>query len=513
LARLYEYQGKKLLEQNKIPVPHGRLASSPLEVQYIAKEINKPIVLKAQAWVTGRASRGGINFASTPEEAFKYSEQMFGLEMGGFKVEKLLVEEKLNIDKEYYSGIIIDDKNHCPVIIFSSIGGTGVEEIAQKYPNKIAHLQIDIIKGLKDYQVRNMVRRTGISGKLQMKIAGILLKLYQVARKYEARAAEINPLVTTKEGELIAADCRITIDDYAVFRHPELEIEIAREFNRPATALDKIAYKVEEGDYRGTFYFIQLAQNFNKGDRYIGFHGAGGGGSMMSMDALLREGYKLANFCDTSGNPPASKVYRAAKIILSQKNIIGYFASGSGVASQEQFHSARGMAKAFREETLHIPAIIRLGGNAEEKAIEILHRFCSQLPAPVEGYGRDDKPEYCAKRLKKLLTNFKPKSISEPYSPPSAKHPYSFETLTGKVIIDHDKCKSCKSKICIEVCIPKILKLEDDKAVLAINFEEAKKGGCTECLACELECFDKGNKAINIELPIPGLEDYKKGEI
>jgi succinyl-CoA synthetase beta subunit len=513
LARLYEYQGKKLLEKHKITIPSGKLASSPREVQQIAKEMNKPVVLKAQAWITGRARRGGINFANTPEEALKYSEHMFGLEMDGYKVEKLLVEEKLTIDKEYYSGIIIDDKNHCPVIIFSSIGGTGVEEIAQKHPDKIAHLQIDIIKGLKEYQVRNLVRRTGISGKLQMKIAGLLLKLYQVARKYEARAAEINPLVATKDGELIAADCRITIDDYAVFRHPDLGIEIAREFNRPATALDKIAYKVEEGDYRGTFYFIQLAQNLKKGDGYIGFHGAGGGGSMMSMDALLHEGYKLANFCDTSGNPPASKVYRAAKIILAQKNIAGYFASGSGVASQEQFHSARGMAKAFREEHLIIPAVIRLGGNAEEKAIEILQRFCSQLSAPVEGYGRDDKPEYCAKRLKELLTNFKPKAIPEPPIPPPAEHPYSFETFTGKIIIDHDKCMSCKSKICIEACIPKILKLENGKAILNISLEEAKKGGCTECLACELECLDRGNKAINIELPIPGLEEYKKGEI
>ena len=117
---------------------------------------------------------------------------------------------------------------------------------------------------------------------------------------------------------------------------------------------------------------------------------------MMSMDAVLNQGFKLANYCDTSGNPPASKVYRAAKIILSQPGIRGYFASGSGVASQEQYHSARGLVKAFIEENLDIPAVIRLGGNFEEEAIRILATYGQDLPAKVEGYGRDDSPEFCA---------------------------------------------------------------------------------------------------------------------
>ncbi len=124
---------------------------------------------------------------------------------------------------------------------------------------------------------------------------------------------------------------------------------------------------------------------------------------MMSMDAVLNRGFKLANYCDTSGNPPASKVYRAAKIILSQPGIRGYFASGSGVASQEQYHSARGLVKAFHEENLAIPAVIRLGGNFEEKAIEILAAYLKKIPGVVEGYGRDDAPESCAARLEELV--------------------------------------------------------------------------------------------------------------
>ena len=114
----------------------------------------------------------------------------------------------------------------------------------------------------------------------------MLVRLYDAARSYEARAAEINPLVQTADGKLFAADCRFTVDDYAVFRHKDLGIEIAREYDRPPTELEKIAYQVEAGDYRGTFYFIQMAQDFEKGEGYVGFHGAGGGGSMTSKDAL-----------------------------------------------------------------------------------------------------------------------------------------------------------------------------------------------------------------------------------
>src|SRR4030042_5943341 len=126
---------------------------------------------------------------------------------------------------------------------------------------------------------------------------------------------------------------------------------------------------------------------------------------MMAMDAVLNRSFKLANYGDTSGNPPASKVYRAAKVILSQPGIMGYFAAGSGVASQEQFPSARGLTKAFHEEKLDIPAVIRLGGNFEEKAIEILQTYLKDIPGVVEGYGRDDSPEFCARRLEGLVAH------------------------------------------------------------------------------------------------------------
>ncbi len=192
----------------------------------------------------------------------------------------------------------------------------------------------------------------------------------------EARSLEINPLVLTKDGQFVAADCRITIDDYAVARHPELGIEIAREFDHPPTALERVAYAVEQNDHRGTFYFAQLATAAAKDSKgLVGFHGAGGGGSMMSMDAIVNAGFTIANFTDTSGNPSASKVYRAARIILAQPDLVGYFGSGSGVASQEQYWSAYGLAKAFWELDLDIPAVIRLGGNTEDRAVDILRRM------------------------------------------------------------------------------------------------------------------------------------------
>ena len=230
---------------------------------------------------------------------------------------------------------------------------------------------------------------------------------------------------------------------------------------------------------------------------------------MMSMDALLSQGFKLANYCDTSGNPSASKVYRAAKIILSQKNLDGYFASGSGVASQEQFHSARGLVKAFREANLHLPAGIRIGGNSEELAMEILHTYTEDLPGKVEAYGRDTSAVFCAKRLRELVEEWDYRRVgsSRDRAGKPGRSVYHFETLTGMLYIRHEQCETCSEKPCVDSCSAGILKFDDGKPGLAIAPEEAKRGRCTECLACELACEFHGNKAIFIDLPIPGLDD------
>ncbi len=512
MARLFEYQSKKLLKQGGIPIPSGDVASTPEEARRIAETIGQPVVLKIQVWVTGRAGIGGIQFADTPEEAETKARSLLEMKVKNFVVDRILVEEKLDIQAEYFAGVVIDDASKRPLLIFSPVGGTGVEEIARLHPEKVARQAIDLLKGFPEYEARNMLLRVGIEGPLLPKFADLLTRLFKVARSSDARSAEINPLVLTAEGKLFAADCHLVVDDYAVYRHPEFGIEVAREFDRPPTELEKIAYRVEEKDYRGTFYFFQMVEQAAGEEKYIGFHGAGGGGSMMSMDAVLNRGFKLANYCDTSGNPPASKVYRAAKIILSQPGIRGYFASGSGVASQEQYHSARGLVKAFQEEKLAVPAVIRLGGNFEERAIWILQTYLKNIPAAVEGYGRDDSPEFCAGRLGELAAKDPERRhavqpIVEPTIPEKA---YVFETVTGRISFAQYKCAECQTKGCVPACLPKILKIEEGQPVLAVSPEEARKGKCTECLACEIYCKFHEQDAIVIHLPIPGLKEYRK---
>jgi succinyl-CoA synthetase beta subunit len=513
MARLHEFQGKALLAKHKIPVPRGRAAATAAEAWAIAEEISAPVMVKMQAWVTGRAGMGGIQKAATPDEAAVAAAGMLGRRVKNFNVDWVLVEEQVAIKREFYAGIIIDDVSQAPVMIFSSVGGTGIEEIAVAHPDRVAKMTIDIVRGLQDYQARDLARQAGIEGKLLNSMAGVLVRLWETARDLEARAAEINPLVLTADGKLIAVDCRVTVDDYAVFRHPDLGIEIAREMDRPPTELERIAYAVEADDYRGTFFFLQLEEDFGKGDKVIGFHGAGGGGSMMSMDAVLRRGYKLANFVDTSGNPPASKVYRAARIILNQSGLDGYFGSGSGVASQEQFHSARGLVKAFLEEPLAVPAVVRLGGNAEDQAVEILEQVNGIIPAPVEGYKKDDTPDYCAERLDLLISSYDPPAVKLAARTRTVpEKPYTFETVTGgTVTFDHALCAVCESKVCVEACARKILSLNDEGLpVLNITAEEAKKGRCVECLACDVDCYFRGNKGGYVDLPIPGLDAYRE---
>ncbi len=510
MARLHEYQGKALLKQQaKIAVPQGGVATTPDEAHTIAEELGKPVMVKAQAWVTGRAKLGGIKKAATPKEAAAAAQDMLGMKVKGFTVEQVLIEEQLDITREFYAGVIVDDREQAPLVMFSSVGGTGIEEIAAENPGQVASAHVDIEFGLQDYQARNLVRKTGIDGRLQLDLGGLLVQLYQVACTYEARAAEINPLVQTADGKLYAADCRVTVDDYAVFRHKDLGIQIAREYDRPPTALEEIAYAVEATDYRGTFYFIQMAGDFEKGEGYVGFHGAGGGGSMMSMDAVLRQGYKLATFVDTSGNPPASKVYRAAKIVLKSGPVDGYFGSGSGVASQEQFYSARGLVKAFLEEHLDIPVVIRLGGNSEDKAVEILEQLNGRIPAPVEGYRKDDSPDFCARRLDALIKAGVLRDVPAPKPRAKLQKPYSFETVTGgTVTYDHAVCATCENKVCVQECARQILSLNDDGLPeLDITPVEAKKGRCVECLACEVDCLLYGAGGGTVDLPIPGLDE------
>lgn len=507
MVKLVEHHSKSLLRTAGIAVPKGGPVATPGEARAMAVGIGGPVVVKAQVWTTSRAAQGLIRFADTPDAAAEAAADLL-TKTAALHGSHVLVEEKIPFDREFYVGLIVDDHSRSPLLIFSSVGGSGIEQIALEHPDRVVRHPVDVLAGLREFEARDICLRAGIDGKLMLALAQTMLQFYAAARVHEARTAEINPLVVTQSGTLMALDARLTIDDYAVFRHPDLGIEMAREFDHPPTALERSAWEIEKGDYRGTFFFTQMETDFKRDERVIGFHGNGGGGAMISMDALLRRGFRIANFVDTSGNPPASKVYRAARLILMQRGIDGYFMGGSGVASQEQYHSARGLVKAFIDAPLTVPAVIRIGGNGEAQAISILERANGSFPARVEGYGRDTTTDACVDRLHALISDAPPTSdLASPTPPPDPAEPYRFETITGGTItLDHALCRTCESKVCVQTCDPKILKLEGDVPVLAITRDEAKRGGCTECLACEVECYFLGKRGGRIVLPIPGLE-------
>jgi len=505
MARLHEYQGKAILAANGFQIPRGRAASTAKEAVAIAKELGGEVVVKIQAWTTGRAGIGGVAFAKKPDDVRAHAERMLSMKVGQFPVEAVLVEEKIDIDREFFLSFAIDDAARAPVIIFAGGGGTGIEERAAS----TRRIPCDVRTGPTDTALSEAVESCGLSSKHAKVLAESIRKLFGAARSVEARSLEINPLVVTKDGEFVAADCRITIDDYAVARHPELKIEIAREFDHPPTELERVAYAVEQSDHRGTFYFAQLATAAAKDSRgLVGFHGAGGGGSMMSMDAIVNAGFTIANFTDTSGNPSASKVYRAARIILAQPDLVGYFGSGSGVASQEQYWSAYGLAKAFWELDLGIPAVIRLGGNTEDRAVDILHRMSKLLRAPVEGYRKSDTPATIATRFAELVAEaknakWKPRA---PRAPEFVKNKSSvmLAVKNGRVWIDTAQWSQIRSAI--ETHSGGLI--VDHKGVPAPSLpDEEFATKDSELLACDVECRLARIEGFYLELDIPRVDE------
>jgi len=516
MARIHEHQGKALLQEHGVDVPRGRVARTPEEAREIAAEIGGPVVVKVQAWVTGRRALGGVvlipmdtpGVTDIPAEAAAVAGRLLAETYGNFPVEEILVEEIVDIADELFVSLSVDDATRAPVLLLDCAGGSGIEDRAAT----VARLPVSATDGVDRDAVREIVAGGGVGGDASVhdRLADVIVQLVDVASMCEARSLEINPLVRTSDDRIIAADCRMTIDDYAVFRHPELGIEIARELDHPATEIERIAYRLEEEDHRGTFYFAQLPTgDASETHGVIGFHGAGGGGSMMSMDAVTNAGFTLANFCDTSGNPSAAKVYRAARVILSQPGLVGYFGSGSGVASQEQYHSAYGLAKAFIEMNLAIPAVVRLGGNSEDRAVEILEDACRDLPAAVEGYKKDDTPAFCAERFRTLVEEAPGGTPDHSRHVPDfvgAAGAHSFAIDGGRVWIDHARCDAdVAARVVAESA--ELLRLDGDgRPVLAVPPEDVMKRD-SELIACEIELRRAGTPVVFVDLPIAGIDD------
>ena len=414
MPKLLEYKGKRLLRECGILVPEGDIAATPREAREIVDKLLKPVAIKSQIETTGRFKAGGIKFANNADEVERVAEELLGKEIKGLKVEKVLVEEKLPIAKEFYAGVIVNDSYRAkgPVLMFSNQGGVDIEEVANKFPQKVVSTNIDVLDGLIINDVRRLIRKLDLPRSLVEPLSEVTLRLYEVFRKYSARSAEINPLVLTQDGRICPADCRIVIDEASVFKHPELEIDYPRDIGRTPTELERLAWKVEEKDYRGIGYFVQMIRDFKSGEGVIGFHGLGGGGAMLGADALTRHGLKLANYADTSGNPTASKIYRIIKIIFSQPNIDGYVMMGAAIGNQEQWHHANALVKALREELANrpnFPVVILIAGNKEAESLEILREGLKGLPAKIELYGREYvyNVDYVAERMKKLVKEYR----------------------------------------------------------------------------------------------------------
>jgi len=416
-----------------------------------------------------------------------------------------------------------------PVILFSTEGGVDIEEVAEKHPKKISRVDIDYLRGLQLSDARKLISKLEVPTELVNEISDIACKLYDVFKKWDANTAEINPLILTKDGRTVAGDCRITLDDNSVFRHPEFEIELPRDIVRPPTELEKIAWKIEERDYRGVCYFIQLnpeIEEIRKGG-YIAFHGIGGGASMLAADALMLRGLKLATYADTSGNPTASKVYRAIKVLLSIPGIEGYCLAGAVLANQEQWYHAYAIVKALREEAKErpgFPVLILIAGNKESETHRIIKEGLKDLPLRWELYGRDHiyDMDFLAERMIALIEEYRKQRGSyvgnvgshvRAHVKNSSEEHLSFESQTGRVDIDLSKCTAPK---CGFACVKgdrwyggSCLKIVDGKPALAGSPEELKRL-CNECLSCEVECELHGGKCVKIELPLSGIDEFRE---
>jgi succinyl-CoA synthetase beta subunit len=412
MAKFLEFQGKEYFKKSGIPIPAGSVAKTPEEAVEVARGIGKPVVVKAQVLVGGRGKAGGIKLAATPEEAGEMAGQILGMTIKGLVVKQVLVEEQLDIAQEFYAGLIINSAQDVrgPVLMFSPEGGMDIESVPA---DKIATLNVDVIKGLMIHDTLDMAVSMGVKGSALRPLAEVVLKLYNAFRKNDCRTLEINPLVLTRDGKVLAADCRMEADDQALFRHPEFGIKIGREFLKEPTDFELMGWSFEANDFRGTSYLAEMAspEELRKGG-YVGYHGIGGGAAMIGMDALNKVGIKVADYADTSGNPTASKVYRAVKLIMSQPNIEGYFLAGFMMANQEQWHHAHGVVKALREELPKrpgFPVVLLLCGNKEKEAQEILKEGLAEFGSRVEIYDRERvyDAKFIGGRVKALVEEYR----------------------------------------------------------------------------------------------------------
>ena len=352
---LYEYQGKQLFKRFDIPVSEGRLATTPAEARAAAEELGGQVVVKAQVLTGGRGKAGGIKLADDPEEAERKADEILGLDINGHVVRKLLIERASEIAKEYYLSVTFDRGVKEALFMLTTEGGVEIEEVAAKNPEALARLHVNPLEGFQPYQARDLIFGAGIGDPDEQKqIAAIVEKLYRCFVETDAMLCEINPLIVTPEGEVRALDSKFTVDDNALYKHPDIE-----------EMRDPDAYPPEERAAR------EKGVTYVKLDGEVGILGNGAGLVMSTLDVIALVGGRPANFCDLGGGGDAQGVVDALEVISADQQVRSIlFNIFAGITRCDVV--AEGILQALSQITIEHPIVVRFDGTNAEEGREIL---------------------------------------------------------------------------------------------------------------------------------------------
>jgi succinyl-CoA synthetase beta subunit len=354
--KLQEYRSKEILARHGVPLLAGEVATSPEEARDAAARIGGPVVVKAQVLVGGRGKAGGVKLAATPAEAEERAREILGLDIKGVTVRTLLVAPAADIAGEYYLALILDRAAKAVTIIASAEGGVEIEETARTNPEAILRLPLDPLIGLQEFQVRRVAFFLGIPAELRRDFASVLRGLTDAFFGNDADLAEINPLVVTEAGELLALDAKIVLDDSALPRHPELEA--MRDLNEEEPA--------ETAAREAGISFIKL-------DGTIGCMVNGAGLAMTTMDLVKLAGGEPANFLDIGGGAKADRVAAAFRIILDDPNVRAILVNIFGGITRGD-EVAHGIVEARSTLEREVPMVVRIVGTNAAQAAEILRQ-------------------------------------------------------------------------------------------------------------------------------------------
>ena len=358
---LYEYQGKEVFRRFGIPVSDGRVAVSPEEARAAAEELGGPVVVKAQVLTGGRGKVGGVKLADDPADAEAKARDILGLDIRGHVVETLWIERASEIAKEYYLSVTFDRGAKQPLFMFTTQGGVEIEEVAATNPDALVRLHIDPLEGFQPWIARRLVYGAGVEDPGEQKqIAAIVGQLYRCFTECDAMLCEINPLIVTPEGEVKALDSKFTVDDSALFRHPDIAAY------RDTKAADPLEAFARE---RGVTY-VKL-------DGSVGILGNGAGLAMSTVDVVVVAGGRPANFCDLGGGGNAEGVVDALEVITRDRQVRSiFFNIFGGITRTDEV--ARGILEALQRIEISVPIVVRLDGTNAEEGRRLLTEAASQ---------------------------------------------------------------------------------------------------------------------------------------